>query len=164
MERLWREVNRIVVRAYRNLFYYLETEGLLDPLDDIDLFCLHKVFIPRVNNSLLEFKYQFNNHPIRTEHNQTPQQLFTSGILANPVHPGVMNIYEDILYGVEEEGPVPDLTTQSEDGVVIDVPRLPITITPRQEELLQEASQVTDTNFGITRYISVRELIRVWCE
>lgn len=33
IERLWREVNRIVCRPYRNLFYYLEGENLLDPLE-----------------------------------------------------------------------------------------------------------------------------------
>lgn len=32
IERLWRKVNRIVSRSYRNLFFYLENEHLLDPL------------------------------------------------------------------------------------------------------------------------------------
>ena len=66
IERLWREVNRIVCRPYRNLFFYLENEHLLDPLDEIQLWCLHKVYIPRINLSLEEFRQQMNNHPVKT--------------------------------------------------------------------------------------------------
>lgn len=40
IERLWQEVNRIVCRPYHNLFYYLEGENLLDPLDDMHIYCL----------------------------------------------------------------------------------------------------------------------------
>ena len=49
IERLWRDVNRIVCRPYRNIFYYLESEHMLDPLNEIHLYCLHTVFIPRIN-------------------------------------------------------------------------------------------------------------------
>ena len=83
IERLWREVNRIVCRPYRNLFYYLEGEDLLDPLDDMHLYCLHMVFHPRINHSLQKFVQQMNNHPVRTERNMSPQQVFVSGILAD---------------------------------------------------------------------------------
>ena len=78
IERLWREVNRIVCRPYRNLFFYLESEHLLDPLDVLHLWSLHKVFIPRINRSLEEFRQQMNHHPVRTERNMSPNQLFIS--------------------------------------------------------------------------------------
>lgn len=76
IERLWRDVGRIVVRTFRNGFYYLEGHGFLDPLSDIDLFSLHFVYIRRINNSLQEFVRQHNNHPLRTERNRSPLQLF----------------------------------------------------------------------------------------
>lgn len=45
VEWLQRDVRRIVVWQYQNVFHYLETSDLLDPLNDLHLFCLHHVFI-----------------------------------------------------------------------------------------------------------------------
>lgn len=60
----------------------MERCGKLNPLCDVDLFCLHFVFIPRINNALSLFQTGWNNHAITTEHCKTPLQLFTSGTLA----------------------------------------------------------------------------------
>ena len=54
-ERLWREVNSIVCRPYRNVFY-LESEQLLDSLNELELSCLHQVYKSRINRSLEEFR------------------------------------------------------------------------------------------------------------
>lgn len=109
IERLWREVNRIVTRPYRNLFFYLESEGVLDPLDELELWCLHKVYIPKVNISLEEFRLQMNHHPIRTERNMSPNQLFVQGILAS--ESATRSILHDTVdplrFGVEEDGTPP---------------------------------------------------------
>ena len=78
VEQLWRDVRRIVVRQYQNVFHYLEMSDLLDPLNGLHLFCLRHVFIPRINHTLKEFVRQHNSHPIRTEHCYTPEQLYIS--------------------------------------------------------------------------------------
>ena len=83
VERMWRDVKRIVVSQYRNLFYYLELHQLLDPCNEVDLLCLHHVYIPRLNRALQEFARQHNNHPLRTEHGRTPLQLFFSNSLVD---------------------------------------------------------------------------------
>lgn len=49
-------------------FVFLEDEGKLDPSSDIDLFCLHYVYIPRINQALDSFRNGGNNHAVRTEH------------------------------------------------------------------------------------------------
>ena len=49
VERMWRNVRRVVVRTFRNVFYYLEQNITLDPLSEIDLCALHYVYIPRIN-------------------------------------------------------------------------------------------------------------------
>ena len=67
IERLWRDVYRCVCSTYHELFYSLETAGVLNPVDDNDLFVLHCVFLPRINRSLREFSGVWNRHPIRTE-------------------------------------------------------------------------------------------------
>ena len=44
------------------------------------MFCLHTVFLPRINESLAVFTESQNNHAISTERMQTPLQLCTRQI------------------------------------------------------------------------------------
>ncbi|XP_071855243.1 uncharacterized protein [Apostichopus japonicus] len=75
IERLWCEVNQRVNSVFRDSFFSLEENGLLDPLDEDDMFSLHFVYLQVINESLREFVLQYNNHPLRTEHNRSPLQL-----------------------------------------------------------------------------------------
>lgn len=50
----------------------------LDPENDVDHFCLHYIFIPRINNSLHRFQSAWNNNPLSTEGNRSPMQLYLS--------------------------------------------------------------------------------------
>lgn len=52
IERLWRDVTRCVSSSFIDLFNSLEVEQLLDPTNELDIFCLHYVFIPRVNKGI----------------------------------------------------------------------------------------------------------------
>lgn len=52
IERLWRDTFRCVLSLYYQVFHYLEDEGKLDPDSDIDLFCLHFVYIKKINEAL----------------------------------------------------------------------------------------------------------------
>ena len=44
IERLWRDVNRCVASHFANIFRTLEREDKLDPLNEVDLYCLHYIF------------------------------------------------------------------------------------------------------------------------
>ena len=102
IERLWRDVfSSCSVHLY-HLLYSLEDEGLLDPLDEIDLFSLHFVFIPRLNQQLETFRAAYCRHRLRTEHNRTPLQLWTRGLLVTEDEAALTGI----LYGPEELGEV----------------------------------------------------------
>ena len=46
IECMWRNITRCVSSSFISVFTTLEAEGLLDPLNEADLFCLHFVFIP----------------------------------------------------------------------------------------------------------------------
>ena len=81
IERLWRDVRRGVVDVYREIFGRLESDQVLDSDNDVDIFCLHEVFVPRINKSLTEFVLSWHNHPISSENNMTPLQLFYTGLL-----------------------------------------------------------------------------------
>ena len=82
IERMWRDVFQGFLGLYYDLFYYLETMNMLVPNNDVHLFCLHHVFIPRINRHLDSWKEAWVKHPMRTEHNMTPEQLWTSGLLS----------------------------------------------------------------------------------
>ncbi len=83
IERLWVDVYASVTTLYYNLFYFMEDAGLLDVESEIHLFCLHFVFVPRINSSLDAFRDAWSHHPLSTERNMTPLQLWISGLARN---------------------------------------------------------------------------------
>ena len=74
IERLWRDMHSCVTLLFYKLFYYLEQQDLLNPLNDPNLRSLHYVFLPRINRCLVEFFHSWNNHPIRAACHKTPSQ------------------------------------------------------------------------------------------
>ena len=80
IERLWRDVFVACVYMYYSVFQYLEETGYLDLSNNIHIFCLHYIFEQRINAHLQNFIRSWNNHPIRTAGNRTPNQLWISGL------------------------------------------------------------------------------------
>lgn len=87
IERLWRDVFRCVISLFYGSFRSLEEEEKLDPLNEVDMFCLHFIYLPRINHALKEFVSSWNNHRISTEHNCTPNQLFVEGCIQRDQFP-----------------------------------------------------------------------------
>ena len=52
IERLWRDVNRIVVSRFLNIFLYLEGNNVFNPCNEVHLFCLHLVYLDLINGAL----------------------------------------------------------------------------------------------------------------
>ena len=71
-----RDIYSGVLAFYVRIFEAMEDEGILDILDNVHLYILHYVFIPRINRSLDEFFQQMNNHPVSSENNQSPLQMW----------------------------------------------------------------------------------------
>ncbi len=80
IERLWRDIYRSVSSNYVAVFTILENEEILDTLNEVDMYCLHYVFTPRINKSLAEFQQSWNHHGLSTEGNKSPYQLFVEGM------------------------------------------------------------------------------------
>ena len=76
IERLWRDVFSGCTILFYSLFLHMEVEGLLN---ELHLFCLHYIFIPRINESLSEFSRAWNLHPLSTASNHSPLQLWLAG-------------------------------------------------------------------------------------
>ena len=74
-------MRRSVLDVYHDIFSSLEHDHILYPDNDVDIFCLHEVFTPRINKSLTEFVSSWHNHPMSSERNMAPFQLFHVGII-----------------------------------------------------------------------------------
>ena len=83
IERLWRDVYTAVSSTYVGVFEGMEQQGLLNCENESDLFCLHYIFLPRINASLKAFQSAWNHHPLSTEQNRSPMQLYTQGSIGN---------------------------------------------------------------------------------
>lgn len=80
---MWRDVHTQVTSFFYNTFYALEDSGKLDINNQNDMLALHFVYLPEINRRLSLFHSSWNQHSIRTEGNQTPEQLFITGTLTN---------------------------------------------------------------------------------
>ena len=66
-ERLWRDVFGDVIKLYYEIFYQLENLELLDRSSELDLFSLHHVFVPKMNEYLNIWKDGWVNHKLSSE-------------------------------------------------------------------------------------------------
>lgn len=153
IERLWVDVFIYVTQQFRNIFYFLETEDDMNPDDDLHIFALHFVFMPRVNRSLVEFWDGWNHHPVRTEKNRSPLAIWTEGFYNHTgADTDILDMTEsDInLYGVDFDGPTPELQTNNN----IKVPEIDINLSPICEQYIQDNFDPleNDGNFGIDIY------------
>lgn len=83
VERLWRDVYSSCINLYYHLFYLMEDAGLLDIENEIQLFALHFVYLPRVNNQLNQFVESWNSHPLTSSNCFSPCQLWVRGMIEN---------------------------------------------------------------------------------
>lgn len=159
IERLWAETNRVVTAFYKNIFGFMEDHNILCQTDEIDLFCLHKIFLPRIQKSLNEFINVWNYHGLRTMHNQSPLALWHQGMLQNfgsNVAQTILDDNIDIL-GIDFDGPVVDIQTNNNvqvPEVMLDLPEQFLVHMLRFDPLEE------DDNFGINLYVQLRERVR----
>ena len=81
IERLWRDLFTGCTYVFYHLFYHMEDLGVLDPCNEVHIFSLHYVYLPRIDQRLDLFTSGHNNGPISTERNCTPLQLWVRGLL-----------------------------------------------------------------------------------
>lgn len=157
IERLWSEVNRVVSKQFKQLFWFMEEENLLDEQSETDLFCLHYVYLPRIEHSLKEFVNQWNFHKLSTMGSRSPMQLWNMSYIEgfNYLQEDPNYVDHEELYGVDENGSLPTLET--ENNVV--VPESDIMLTPQQLAEIENAVPdplSDDGYYGITHYLTVK--------
>jgi len=152
IECLWRDVYRCVSSLYHNTFKK-EEEGELDPLNEVDLFCLHFIFLPRINSTLKSFVGSWNNHPVSSEHNLTPNQLFIRGAMEQNSVPHILPPSSSNTCTVgQSELPSPS------DRVT--VPRIQFTpCTLLQREMSEVDPLGPSTSFGCDLYCQIVSIV-----
>ena len=78
IERLWRDLFSGCTSFFYHAFMHLEDQGYLDITNMMHLFSLHYVYIPRINRHLELFRRGWDCHPLSTQRNKTPLQLWLS--------------------------------------------------------------------------------------
>uniref|UniRef100_A0ABM0MHA4 Uncharacterized protein LOC102808228 n=1 Tax=Saccoglossus kowalevskii TaxID=10224 RepID=A0ABM0MHA4_SACKO len=161
IERLWRDVYYAVIQTFYALFYHMETQNNLDVDSEVDLFCLHFVFVPRINSALEEFTAAFNRHGLRTEGGWSPLQIWLNGMI--DVNNQDQTAVQDVIaraplsylgYGIDPQAPVPD-----EDEYNITLPEVLLPLpNDTLDVLTQTINPLEESNdYGISIYILTRE-------
>ncbi|EKD05022.1 hypothetical protein A1Q2_00671 [Trichosporon asahii var. asahii CBS 8904] len=144
IERLWVDLQKTCTSRHRSIFIYLENIGYLSPDNDIDLWALHYVYLPVVNEALKCFVSYWDKHRIRTAGNQSPAKMWAM----NEAKAKKLKIrtiqYLEGVHGQEDEGimDLPDDRTQQyfEDYGVDDYGRRPMAQLPSQDPQVEVPS------------------------
>lgn len=168
IERLWREVVHCILFVFKNIFLHLKQIGLLSRTNDIDLFALHFVYIPRINNALAQFIETFNNHGLSTVRGLSPHQLWISGILQHHSSnfSGVRGVIDDsmpadlAMYGDDPDAPLP----QGDNPSGVEVAPISLNVPDHIILILQESfhPEEEDGNQGINVYFQVRQFLMIY--
>lgn len=160
IERLWRDVFRAVCVNYYYLFHAMEMNGVLDRNNNIHMIALHSIFLPRINHSIRSFTGAWNDHPLRTEHNWSPNRLWLNGninsrnrslsTVQNIMNTDDMSADDLEWYGYDPSAPVPEddlphVVVEDIGGIEENIAVLIRTINPLQ----------TSNSMGLDLYLAL---------
>lgn len=165
IERLHYDTTHCVLSHFIDLFLFMEEHMILDRCNDIDLFCLHRIYLPKIQNSLDCFVEGWNHHPISTEKNKSPYQLFARGMMNKNFQdqPGVTSYLQNNIIDEEDFYGASFSTCYSDyfddDAVEIEEINLGDKVKQVEETLLRHDFTSDDGNFGINNFISLKKLV-----
>lgn len=135
---------------YYQLFYFMEDEGILDPLNDLHVVVLHHVFLHKIQEKLDMWSKAWSQHRLRTA-KSSPIRMWVAGQLQTPV--GVELESEAISsYGVE--GFINDeVQDGSQRRPMFQPPSVQLSDNCIQQLQHEVPSTWTSSNFGIDMYL-----------
>ncbi|KAI9325735.1 hypothetical protein BDR26DRAFT_810118 [Obelidium mucronatum] len=99
-----------VLESFMSIFHQLEGQGELDINNDCELWVLHQVYQPRIQERLDEFVASHNDHKKRMHRYLTPNQVFAVGMVLRNGYSGPGSGLDNALIdneGVEHFGEDP---------------------------------------------------------
>ncbi|XP_034005839.1 uncharacterized protein LOC117497916 isoform X1 [Trematomus bernacchii] len=157
IERLWRDVRVIVTNKYSAILLSLEEDGLLDISSTDDLFCVHYIILPRLQMDLGIFTEGWNHHPLSTERNQCPEQLWQLGLMQTNIDQPESPEEPDVDWEIAA-----DHDGEEDAGIV--VPEFDCPLSPEDITELQSVFQQIDPNTPVKElYLLCREYVAERC-
>ena len=153
IERFWRDLFHGCTFLFYYIFCYLEEGGLLDINSATHLFCLHYVFTPRINQHLEMFGNGYDNHPLSSESNMTPVQLWIYG-LANWQRECEPSDGDMASFGVDYDG-------ETWSDLSIQVPEIPCPLTDTDFNRMKSTVDPLEESscYGIDTYMKSLEIV-----
>lgn len=166
IERLWRDVFSKVLSRYYIVFTTMENNHILDVENGIQMSVLHHVYSRRIQQDLSFWVEAHNRHPLRTEENKSPTQLwYTASLISqNRNNTAMHNLfrreyteYMDVLQGFEEEHLLAE-----QDNIEHVLPRFPLPVTNAQlKELNDKFDVVAESEHdGVDIYYDILKFIQ----
>jgi hypothetical protein len=79
------DVRLKIVETYKRVFWELEATGVLDSESERDIWCLHKVFLPRLNKHLEEFAGDWAYHKMSNNRGKSVLKMWIDGQMLKPI-------------------------------------------------------------------------------
>ena len=157
IERFWRDLFHGCIFIFYYVFYFLEENGLLDISNTAHMFCLQYVYLPRINVHLNRFIEGYDHHPIRTERNKSPIQLWIFGSLMHRNEDNI-SLTDVTSYGIDWDVPTRHLESRDD---LIEVPRIECPITEMEfNELCESIDPLKESSdHGIDIYLDSRNFL-----
>jgi hypothetical protein len=139
----------------------MEDYGILDPCNETDLWCLHYVFLKEINYCLSRWVEAWIRHPLRTEHNRSPLQLWITGMRWSSINVPQPDSNNWDLFGIDWTGPIP-----MEGEAIATTLEVPETVFPVADEMrieLNETLSEISSHHGddiMEQYYVVRNCVR----
>ncbi|XP_069119686.1 uncharacterized protein [Argopecten irradians] len=169
IERLWRDVYYGIVQTYYSLFYYMESISVLDVNNEVDLFCLQFVYLPRINAGLCEFTEAYNHHGLRTERGWTPKRIWVNGMIDierqnSLAVSDVLNSQSIQTFGIDPD----EIYVAGDDANEINIPEIDLQVQSdeQKEHLIAMLREHCDDplskceDFGINIYLLARNIVQ----
>ena len=140
----------------------------MEPDDEIDIFALHYIYIPRINRAIDQFVLLWNNHPLSTERGKTPLQKWTEGFynFAESDHTTVREMLSptdvDSHYGIDDGDDdyvqqVPEIQTNNH----VVVPICNLQLIEHEQGIIESIDPLmNDNEHGIRAYETANTLLR----
>jgi hypothetical protein len=157
-------MHRCVTSVYYRLFYFLEHNEILNPIDSIHVFALHYIYLPRINRALQQFLEAWNNHGVRTEHGQTPNQLFTSGSLRlRNSGLAALDFFDSVpeTYGIDSDLGVSD---DEDDTEGVEIPPTELDLSSENiSELQSSVNPLSESDdFGVDLFMQTLQIVQAF--
>lgn len=163
IERLWRDIFHGCTFIFYYVFCFLEENGYLEIDNELHIFCLHYVFLPRINRHLNLFRNGYDNHPLRTESNMTPCQLWLHGLNSSGNSHITLQETNLSMYGIDFDGPLPSqiYNGRNFNEITIEVPPVASPINDNQLSMLRSTVDplASSSSYGVDIYLNTVQMV-----